>query len=128
MLGRVWTWKLGGIEIEEVSSDTGGPRDRETPGETGQRWLWGSQGDRRESAAPGGHQGHWEGIRGPEALPGAHSPSPHRFCLHPGLSEDLVGTHPPGAHSLVAVSVGEVGRAGSHQFWPMGGPQGPTGA
>ncbi|XP_014808557.1 PREDICTED: TLC domain-containing protein 2 [Calidris pugnax] len=28
------------------------------------------------------------------------------FCLHPGLSEDLVGTHPPGAHSLVAVSVG----------------------
>ncbi|XP_010287590.1 PREDICTED: TLC domain-containing protein 2 [Phaethon lepturus] len=29
-----------------------------------------------------------------------------RFCLHPGLSEDLVGTHPPGAHSLVAVSVG----------------------
>ncbi|GAB0198087.1 TLC domain-containing protein 2 [Grus japonensis] len=28
------------------------------------------------------------------------------FCLHPGLSEDLVGTHPPGAHSLVAMSVG----------------------
>ncbi|XP_054022976.1 LOW QUALITY PROTEIN: TLC domain-containing protein 2 [Dryobates pubescens] len=28
------------------------------------------------------------------------------FCLHPELSEDLVGTHPPGAHSLVAVSVG----------------------
>ncbi|XP_061219638.1 TLC domain-containing protein 2 [Neopsephotus bourkii] len=28
------------------------------------------------------------------------------FCLHPGLSEDMVGTHPPGAHSLVAVSVG----------------------
>ncbi|KAM6337751.1 TLC domain-containing protein 2 [Alca torda] len=28
------------------------------------------------------------------------------FCLHPGMSEDLVGTHPPGAHSLVAVSVG----------------------
>ncbi|NXX73551.1 TLCD2 protein, partial [Urocolius indicus] len=34
------------------------------------------------------------------------NPSPHRFCLHPGLSEDLVSTHPPGAHSLVAVSVG----------------------
>ncbi|NXR06308.1 TLCD2 protein, partial [Semnornis frantzii] len=34
------------------------------------------------------------------------NPSPHRFCLHPELSEDLVGTHPPGAHSLVAVSVG----------------------
>ncbi|XP_040506333.1 TLC domain-containing protein 2 isoform X2 [Gallus gallus] len=29
-----------------------------------------------------------------------------RFCLYPGLHEDLVGTHPPGAHSLVAVSVG----------------------
>uniref|UniRef100_A0A803YF86 TLC domain-containing protein n=1 Tax=Meleagris gallopavo TaxID=9103 RepID=A0A803YF86_MELGA len=28
------------------------------------------------------------------------------FCLYPGLHEDLVGTHPPGAHSLVAVSVG----------------------
>ncbi|NXJ05999.1 TLCD2 protein, partial [Odontophorus gujanensis] len=32
--------------------------------------------------------------------------SPCRFCLYPGLHEDLVGTHPPGAHSLVAVSVG----------------------
>ncbi|NXT94488.1 TLCD2 protein, partial [Anhinga rufa] len=32
--------------------------------------------------------------------------SPRRFCLHPGLSEDLVGTYPPGAHSLVAVSIG----------------------
>ncbi|XP_009991615.1 PREDICTED: TLC domain-containing protein 2 [Chaetura pelagica] len=29
-----------------------------------------------------------------------------RFFLHPELSEDLVDTHPPGAHSLVAVSVG----------------------
>uniref|UniRef100_A0A8C3M078 TLC domain containing 2 n=1 Tax=Chrysolophus pictus TaxID=9089 RepID=A0A8C3M078_CHRPC len=28
------------------------------------------------------------------------------FCLYPGLHEDLVGTHPPGAHSLVTVSVG----------------------
>ncbi|XP_027522710.1 TLC domain-containing protein 2 [Neopelma chrysocephalum] len=28
------------------------------------------------------------------------------FYLHPELSKDLVGTHPPGAHSLVAVSVG----------------------
>ncbi|NXT24979.1 TLCD2 protein, partial [Syrrhaptes paradoxus] len=49
----------------------------------------------------------WRNIwTGPEALPGTHSPSPHRFCLHPELSKDLVGTHPPGAHSLVAVSVG----------------------
>ncbi|NWT02371.1 TLCD2 protein, partial [Mionectes macconnelli] len=29
-----------------------------------------------------------------------------RFYLHPEMSKDLVGTHPPGAHSLVAVSVG----------------------
>ncbi|XP_053817535.1 LOW QUALITY PROTEIN: TLC domain-containing protein 2 [Vidua chalybeata] len=28
------------------------------------------------------------------------------FYLHPEMSNDLVGTHPPGAHSLVAVSVG----------------------
>ncbi|XP_064250783.1 TLC domain-containing protein 2 [Passer domesticus] len=28
------------------------------------------------------------------------------FYLHPEMSKDLVGTHPPGAHSLVAVSVG----------------------
>ncbi|RMC10760.1 hypothetical protein DUI87_12472 [Hirundo rustica rustica] len=27
------------------------------------------------------------------------------FYLHPDMSKDLVGTHPPGAHSLVAVSV-----------------------
>ncbi|NXS58930.1 TLCD2 protein, partial [Brachypteracias leptosomus] len=42
----------------------------------------------------------------PQALRSAHNWSPHRFCLNPGLSEDLVGKHPPGAHSLVAVSVG----------------------
>ncbi|NXM61652.1 TLCD2 protein, partial [Illadopsis cleaveri] len=35
-----------------------------------------------------------------------HSLSPCRFYLHPEMSKDLVGTHPPGAHSLVAVSVG----------------------
>ncbi|NXO78555.1 TLCD2 protein, partial [Sitta europaea] len=35
-----------------------------------------------------------------------HNLSPCRFYLHPELSNDLVGTHPPGAHSLVAVSVG----------------------
>nr|XP_013801941.1 PREDICTED: TLC domain-containing protein 2 [Apteryx mantelli mantelli] len=29
-----------------------------------------------------------------------------RCCLHPGLPEDLAGTHPPGAHSLVAMSIG----------------------
>ncbi|NXF57552.1 TLCD2 protein, partial [Ciccaba nigrolineata] len=45
-------------------------------------------------------------LSGGGALAGTHNPSPCRFCLHPGLSEDLVGTHPPGAHSLVAVSVG----------------------
>ncbi|NXF35241.1 TLCD2 protein, partial [Nyctibius bracteatus] len=58
---------------------------------------------------PSARRNRWKtrkGIKGPEALPGTHSPSPHRFCLHPGLSEDPVGTHPPGAHSLVAVSVG----------------------
>lgn len=36
-----------------------------------------------------------------------------------------MGTHPPGAHSLVAVSVGEVAGVGSHQFFPMGVPKGP---
>ncbi|NWY65337.1 TLCD2 protein, partial [Erithacus rubecula] len=40
------------------------------------------------------------------ALPGTHSLSPCRFYLHPELSHDLVSKHPPGAHSLVAVSVG----------------------
>ncbi|NXN12408.1 TLCD2 protein, partial [Indicator maculatus] len=40
------------------------------------------------------------------ALPATPNSSPHRFYLHPELSEDLVGTHSPGAHSLVAVSVG----------------------
>ncbi|XP_010222354.1 PREDICTED: TLC domain-containing protein 2 [Tinamus guttatus] len=29
-----------------------------------------------------------------------------RFCLYPELPEDVAATHPPGAHSLVAVSVG----------------------
>ncbi|NWR80791.1 TLCD2 protein, partial [Centropus unirufus] len=49
---------------------------------------------------------HSVGTGGQEALPGTHSPCARRFCLYPELSEDLVGTHPPGAHSLVAVSVG----------------------
>ncbi|NXW73427.1 TLCD2 protein, partial [Hirundo rustica] len=40
------------------------------------------------------------------ALPHTHNLSPRRFYLHPDMSKDLVGTHPPGAHSLVAVSVG----------------------
>lgn len=50
---------------------------------------------------------------------------PRRFCLHPGLSEDLVGTYPPGAHSLVAVSVGEEWGAGCPLFCPPGGSPGP---
>ncbi|NXD82776.1 TLCD2 protein, partial [Halcyon senegalensis] len=58
---------------------------------------------------PSARRNRWntrKGIGEPGALPSIHNPSPHRFYLHPGLSEDLVGTHAPGAHSLVAMSVG----------------------
>lgn len=79
---------------------------------------WGTEGLQAVSAAPGGYQGCWQGIEDPEALPDTHNSILYRFCLHPGLSEDMVGTHPPGAHSLVAVSVGEW-EEGCPLFFPL---------
>lgn len=69
-----------------------------------------------------------EGNGEAEALPDTYSLSPRRFYLHPEMSKDLVGTHPPGAHSLVAVSVGEVWRVGCALFCPPGGLQALVGA
>ncbi|NXX35103.1 TLCD2 protein, partial [Nicator chloris] len=58
---------------------------------------------------PSARRNRWKtpgGKWGTGALPDTHNLSPCRFYLHPEMSNDLVGTHPPGAHSLVAVSVG----------------------
>ncbi|NWV58879.1 TLCD2 protein, partial [Malurus elegans] len=60
------------------------------------RWKW------RNIWTSLAHSGTGEA----EVLPDTHNLSPCSFYLHPELSKDLVGTHPPGAHSLVAVSVG----------------------
>ncbi|NWW55279.1 TLCD2 protein, partial [Pedionomus torquatus] len=64
------------------------------------------EGFGRGAAAEGGTEDTGRELGNQRALPSTHSFPPHRFCLYPGLSEDLVGTHPPGAHSLVAMSVG----------------------
>lgn len=71
---------------------------------------------------------HRQGNGDLEALPDTHSLSPRRFYLHPEMSNDLVGTHPPGAHSLVAVSVGEVWPCTVPLFRPPGGLHGLVGA
>lgn len=71
-------------------------------------------GAERPEVSGKGRRHQVEGNGEPEVLPDTHNLSPRRFYLHPELSNDLVGTHPPGAHSLVAVSVGEV--------WPWAVP------
>lgn len=104
-----------------MQGDTGVAGYRKTcGGQEDNMAMGGGKGERRVlgcqqcplSRVEGSLEGFLKG-REPKALPGTHSPSPHRFCLYPGLHEDLVGTHPPGAHSLVAVSVGEMGERGS---------------
>ncbi|NXA03759.1 TLCD2 protein, partial [Sapayoa aenigma] len=58
---------------------------------------------------PSARRNRWKSLGGNWGTRGIAWHSQHllcRFYLHPDLSKDLVGTHPPGAHSLVAVSVG----------------------